>query len=282
MSTAVFCSVILATYNWPSALEKVLTCLQDQSYCHFEIIIADDGSDAKTKQLLDHARRKFSFSIKHVWQPDKGFQAAKIRNKAAALAKGDYLVFLDGDCMPLKHFLARHVQLAQKGWFVTGNRVLLSKDITNKILNESIAPQRWTYDNWIKLRKNRDCNRVLPLLFLPFWPRRLLATSWKGAKTCNFGVWKQDFINVNGFDESYTGWGYEDSDLSVRLLKNHIKRKDGRFALPVIHLWHQEQPRVQQDSNYERLQHRIAGNETQAMIGVKQYLGEVSDSSYQL
>jgi hypothetical protein len=43
---------------------------------------------------------------------------------------------------------------------------------------------------------------------------------------------------VDGFDNSYVGWGLEDSDLLVRLLRAGVQRKDGRFSTGVFHLWH--------------------------------------------
>lgn len=259
-------TVIITTYNWPTALEKIISSLAQQSLKPHEIIIADDGSKEDTADLLNSANFKH-LNLKHVWQEDNGFQAARIRNKAVAHAQGNYLIFLDGDCIPLKHFIARHVKLAQSGTFVAGNRILLSQKLTSKIIQESIDLPSWKISDWIQAKQNGDCNRLMPLLCLPF-PRLIMSRSWRNAKTCNLAVWKDHFMDVNGFDETYQGWGYEDSDLVIRLLKNGIKRKEGRFAVPVMHLWHPQQNRDNKKDNWQRLQELLSNDNVRAVRGI--------------
>ncbi len=268
-------SVIITTYNWPGALSRVLSSFTWQSVQPHEIIIADDGSAEETAKVIEVWKKQHQTRIKHVWQDDNGFQAAKIRNKAVARAKGDYLIFLDGDCIPLRHFTARHLRLAQKGHFVAGNRILLSKNLTDTILHSQETPLDWSMARWIKHRVIGNCNRFLPLLCLPI-PRYWSLKKWRNVKTCNLGVWKDDFIGVNGFDEAYQGWGYEDSDLVIRLLKNGIRRKSGQFSVPVAHLWHQEASRSNEAENRQRLQECLNCTETQAQRGIQQYLEDDS------
>jgi predicted glycosyltransferase involved in capsule biosynthesis len=64
-------------------------------------------------------------------------------------------------------------------------------------------------------------------------------------------------LAVNGFDENFAGWGYEDSDLVIRLIHAGIKRKEGRFAVPVLHLWHKQNDRSGETQNYQRLMARL-------------------------
>lgn len=268
-----FCSIIITTYNWPEALVKVLEALSKQSYKHFEVIVADDGSHQDTSELINLSQAKYSFTLKHVWQHDDGFRAAKIRNKAAAIAQGSYLIFLDGDCVPQKTFVERHIALAEQGWFIAGNRLLLSEKFSRDLLTSSrlniIDAHCW---NWFLWRLMKSCNRILPLLYMPFLLRKQRKNQWEGVKTCNLGLWKKDFLAVNGFDETYEGWGYEDSDLAIRLLRDGIKRKDGRYALCVIHLWHQEQDRSLEKQNLQRLAACSADIRNFAALGVNQYL----------
>lgn len=266
MNAEINVSVIITTYNWPTALEKVISSLAQQTLKPKEIIIADDGSKPDTADLINSTKFK-PLNLKHIWQEDHGFQAARIRNKAVASAQGDYLIFLDGDCIPLKNFIARHVKLAQSGAFVAGNRILLSEKLTCNILQNSIDIASWRISDWLKAKQNGDCNRLMPLLCLPF-PRLIMARSWHNAKTCNLAVWKEDFIAVNGFDETYQGWGYEDSDLVIRLLKNGLKRKEGRFAVPVVHLWHPPQSRDNEKENWQRLQELLSNTNVRAVRGL--------------
>lgn len=264
-------SVIVSTYNRPAALERVLSALLSQSHPSFEVIIADDGSDQRTRDLVAMLAARANLCVKHVWQENEGFQAAKIRNKAVAIASGSYLLFLDGDCIPLKHFITKHCQLAQRHFFVAGNRILLSRELTDQVLSGVENPLHWSATTWLRHRLKGDCNRLLPLLCLPI-PRVVNAKSWHNVKACNLGIWRSDFVRVNGFDEQYRGWGYEDSDLIIRLLKNRVHKKSGHFAVPVVHLWHEQADRTSQTDNWQRLQACLTTQEIVATKGVQQYL----------
>lgn len=267
-------SVIVTTYNWPEALAACLSSLLDQQDRQFEIIIADDGSQSDTRQLVEQIKAASPIAIRHVHQEDRGFRAGTIRNKAAAASQGDYLLFMDGDCLALASFIARHRQLAESGYFVPGNRVLLTEPFTSQVLSNQTALQRQSAGFFLFAWLKRHINRLSPLLYWPFhgWRYRQ-AKRWQKAMTCNLGIWKSDFLAINGFDEAFAGWGYEDSDLVIRLIHHGIKRKEGRFALPVLHLWHRQNDRSQHDENYQRLLRRVADTSIiRAENGVDQYL----------
>ena len=267
-------SVIVTTYNWPAALAATLDSLLAQADRNFEIIIADDGSSVATRELIASYTKDQSICIRHVFHEDHGFRAGTIRNKAVAQSRGTYLVFLDGDCVVFPNFIQRHRWLAESGYFVPGNRLLLSEDYTEWALNRQIPlhAQNWLFFTGLKLRGK--LNRLLPLLFLPFSSLRYLRPKyWQKAMTCNLGIWKQDFIAINGFDELFEGWGYEDSDLVIRLIHQGVKRKEGRFAVPVLHLWHRHNDRSQHDANLQRLLHRLGDKRCiRSELGVEQYL----------
>jgi len=253
-------SVIVTTYNWPEALARVLYALEAQTHKSFELVIADDGSRDATKALINQWQAKASFPIHHVWQEDKGFRAAKIRNKSVAKAKGDYLIFIDGDCVLPKNFIKNHAQLAEQGFFVVGNRILLSQDYTNQVMAQQLPIHQYTCLQWRALAKQKHCNRWWPVCRFPLgFLRKLFKKSWKSAKTCNLGVWKQDFLNNQGFNEQFEGWGYEDSDLVIRLIRAKVFRKSGRFSASVFHLWHPENTRAQSQENKLRLKQLLEG-----------------------
>lgn len=247
-------SVIVTTYNWPAALHQVLFALSEQTVCHFEVIVADDGSTSETENCIQAYQKKYPVPLHHIWQPDEGFQAAQIRNKAIARAKGELIIFLDGDCIPFPQFVEKHLNYARKKYFIAGNRVLLAPRFTCEQLAGNTPLHRSTLWDWIHWRFQGDCNRLLPLLSLPLGPfRRLNPNRWKGAKTCNLSVWRDDLQMVNGFDESYQGWGFEDSDLIIRLIKYGVHHLSGRCLLPVLHLWHPENSRSHMTDNLNRL-----------------------------
>jgi glycosyltransferase involved in cell wall biosynthesis len=267
-------SVIVTTYNWPAALKQVLLALAAQTTHDFEIIIADDGSKIETKQCVEDFQKHAPIPVHHVWQPDDGFRAAQIRNKAIAISAGDLIIFLDGDCIPLPNFVEKHCKLALPSYFIAGNRVLLSQSFTQSQLANSqsalYAPRSW----WMSKFKG-ECNRILPFLSLPLGPlRKMSPLRWKGAKTCNLSVWRKDLLAINGFDERYQGWGFEDSDLVIRLLHHGVHHLSGRFALPVLHLWHPENSRVNTARNLERLKMLQQSKIVWAEIGLSQWLNQ--------
>ncbi len=269
-------SVIVTTYNRPPALLACLRSLQDQLDRNFEILIADDGSGAATRQLIEREGKASPIPIRHIWHEDKGFRAGTIRNKAAAAATGSYLLFMDGDCIAFPSFIARHRLLAETGYFVPGNRLLLNASSTEQALSREIPLHRQSIGFFIGLWLQRKLNRLLPLAYLPLnrWRYRN-PQRWQKAMTCNLALWKADFVAVNGFDEMFEGWGYEDSDLVVRLIHSGCKRKEGRFAVPVLHLWHPYNDRSQHDENYRRLLERVSDPRIAvAEYGVRQYIVE--------
>ena len=201
-------SIVLTTYNRPDALTAVLRAFSDQTFKYFEVLVADDGSALETTQAIRNLQRDLNYPLHHIWQADEGFRAAAIRNKAAAHAKGEYLVFLDGDCIPRPTFLANHRRLAERNYFVAGNRVLLNRQFTHQALHLQLILQKWRNKDWFFAWLKKSCNKFLPFLSIPLgYFRKCKLKQWQGAISSNLGVWKKDFFTANGFDESYIGWG---------------------------------------------------------------------------
>ena len=252
-------SILLATYNWPQALKLCLESLATQTDHHFEIIIADDGSTESTKQIIDAFQSTHSISITHLWQEDQGFRKTKILNQAIEAAKGDYLIFLDGDCLVQPDFVARHRELAQKGFLVTGSRVLLNEKLTQELL----ATSRWDFKLFIskllEYRLNGGINKYWPLkikLGNGSW-RDYKKFVWRRIKGCNMACWKTDAQAIDGFDETMTGWGHEDADFVFRLQRYHIKRKSGSWSTEVLHLFHQIHDQSNAAENARRVREKI-------------------------
>jgi glycosyltransferase involved in cell wall biosynthesis len=267
-------SVIVTTYNREDALDAVLRSLARQDDDDFEIIIADDGSGEATAKLIDTWKVKSGRRLDHVWHADRGFRAAEIRNRAILAARGVYCVFLDGDCIVRPDFVAAHRRLAEPGWFVTGNRVLLSAGLTTKVLREKLTPEAWSLRRWFAERWRGDVNRLSALLHLPIGPlRRIRQRVWQGARSCNLAIWRADLDRVDGFDADYSGWGKEDSDIIVRLLHAGLRRKDGTFATGVLHLWHREADRSQLSKNELKLAGVAAGDRIRAQQGLSSLQG---------
>ena len=233
-------SVLLATYNWPEALSLCLQALNQQTDNDFEIIICDDGSTEKTKDLIDFFKSTSVIPIKHLWQEDLGFRKTLILNEGIRQSKGDYLIFLDGDCIPQDDFIAQHKKLAQKNHLITGSRILSKKSLTQQLCGTGEWSSRYLNNNAFIWGLKGLINKFLPLFFkLPDHPLRLYKKfEWRRIKGCNMACWKSDALAIGGFDESLIGWGHEDADFVYRLQNRGVIRKSGAWATEVLHLWH--------------------------------------------
>ena len=262
-------SLVVTTYNRPDALRAVIEACFAQSDRDFEIIIADDGSGAPTRECIEALKARAPLPLSHVWQEDLGFRASMSRNRGIAAARGDYIVILDGDCVPQTDFIARHRALAQPNCMVTGSRILLDEETTRRVLKDNTPLQELDKRALLRLRLHGAINKVLPLLVkLPDAGREYRKFSWRRIKSCNMGMWRADLEKVNGFDESFVGWGHEDADVAVRLHNAGVKRKDGAFATEVFHLWHREAQRDQESSNRKIVLEREIDKTTQATKGL--------------
>ena len=247
MDTSISVALIISTYNWPQALNQTLRSVANQTILPNEVLIADDGSDERTANLIQEFKTIHpTLNIKHVWHEDNGFRLAAIRNKAIRMAQSDYIIQIDGDIIIDKNFIADHLSIQAIGYFVTGSRLLLGKKITEVLLESekvNIAALRW---------KGKNFFNTLRIPFL----MRLLQNTYKTkgkhldyVKGCNMAFWKSDLYLVNGYDESFIGWGREDSDICIRLINAGVKKKFIKFCAVQYHLHHPFASRDQFEAN---------------------------------
>ena len=257
-------SLVITTYNNPPFLEIVLKSVLRQNAYPKEVVIADDGSRAETRILIERYQRIFPVPLIHSWIPDQGFRVSMSRNKAIAKATGDYIVMVDGDMVLTPHFIKDHKRLMQKGFFVMGSRAPLSESATRSRLR-TLNP---TFHFWsCRLKK------PLALVRMPFLSNWIKGKSGiTRAKTCNVAFWKEDCVKINGFDENFEGWGYEDSDFFQRMLNIGINRKNAKGMAGAVHLYHPEANRVNAGKNWQMLQETIAFKRTRARKGIDQYI----------
>ena len=270
-STDAFITLVVSTYRRPRALELVLASVGRQSYRDFSVVVADDGSGPETRAVVERFADDASVPVSHVWQEDEGYRLAAVRNRAVASAGGAYLVFIDGDCLIRPNFLARHAGLAAPGRFVFGSRIRIGPELTGAIEASGVRAAEWTRSRWLTERARGRIDRFSPLLTLPLGPLRdLRPDAWTGPKGCNLAIWRRDYVAVNGIDEGFSGWGFEDNDLVLRLVRAGVRRRAGRYAVPVLHLWHEQRPLVAR--NRARFEARFGESTTRAEIGIDRYL----------
>lgn len=232
-------SVIFSTYNSEEWLEKVLWGYSVQTTKDFEIIIADDGSKEKTKNLIEKYQNILDIPIIHVWQEDNGFQKSQILNKAILASTTDYLIFSDGDCIPRKDFVQTHLDYREEGRFLSGGYFMLPMSTSKLINKEDVAAQRCFDVNWLKkngvkpsFKNNKLSAKGIKAKLLNFiTPTK---PSWNGH---NASGWKKNLVEINGFNQDMQ-YGGQDRELGERLENLGIKGKQIRHSAVVIHLDH--------------------------------------------
>jgi len=232
-------SIIISTYNSEAWLQKVLWGFFCQTFKDFEVVIADDGSGPKTKELLEKMRKEVFYPIVHVWQEDDGFQKSRILNKAVVASSAEYIIMTDGDCIPREDFVEVHYINKEAGYFISGGYYMLPMNISVMIAYEDIKKQNCFNIHWLKeqgipqtFKNNKLTSRGIISKFLnTITPTN---ASWNGH---NSSGWKKDIINVNGFDERMQ-YGGQDRELGERLFNFGIKSKQLRYSAVCVHLDH--------------------------------------------
>ncbi len=245
---------MISTYNRPDALAVVLESVRRQTQTPAEVIVADDGSGNETRRVIDGAKKSFPCPLIHVWHEDKGFRKCIIWNKAIVRTSCDYIVQIDGDCVLSSHFIEDHLRFARAGWFTCGSRVLLTRKLTEKVLSAKKFVRISAFSPGVANR----INAMRLLTFSRFLRERYGAKKPYISRGCNMGFWKEDLLAVNGYDERICGWGYEDAELEVRLIKYGVRRQVLKFAGVQYHLFHEENDRTNATKNIENLRAVIA------------------------
>lgn len=232
-------SVIISTYNAEEWLEKVLWGYENQTFRDFEVVIADDGSRAATKNLIDEMKTKVTYPIIHVWQEDEGFQKSRILNKAIVATGFDYILMSDGDCIPRKDFLAVHAEYREKGYFLSGGYFMLPMNISKLITKEDIEKENCFDLDWLLkngLKNSFKNNKLTAKGGKAKLLNKLTPTgaTWNGH---NASGWKADILAVNGMNEQMQ-YGGQDRELGERLFNYGIKSKQIRYSAICVHLDH--------------------------------------------
>lgn len=251
-------SLIAAVYKDLEALKLIVKSLEKQTYTNFELVVAEDNN---SQEISDYIKSIKNIEIKHTQQEDNGIRKSRSINNAVLASEGEYLIFIDGDCIPYTTFIEGHVKLSEKDHVLSGRRVNLGK----------------TYSKWI--RKGLLTSYLLEKTFLLNIPLMLLdkAThieqgihlqpdgliyskiiSKRKRNTnllgCNFSCFRDDMLSINGFDESYEGTAVaDDTDLEWRFSGKELSIKSCKNACNVFHLYHSSEHRAVDSSNELKL-----------------------------
>ncbi len=260
-----FISLIIAVYNKPDILSKVLISINNQTFRDFEIIIADDGSDESVARVIEKYRSTFKTAIKHIWHEKKGFRKTIIVNKAVANACGEYLVFIDGDCILHHRYLERHYIHRMPRTVLAGRRVTLSETATKRLTYEDVSSRhiesiRFWWNGCLRGQRKHG-------FFIPF---SFVVENWFKKRYwilgSNFSIYRTDFESINGYDETITGRGGEDIDLTARVRMARMKIKTITREALQYHLFHTSDPIPHDSKAFEKFNNPLSA---WAPIGIR-------------
>jgi len=263
---AIRATLIVTTYNRKDALELVLLSALAQREPPHEIIVADDGSTGDTRALVEALAAGASVPVRHCWHQDTGFRLAAIRNRALAMAGGEYVVMVDGDLVLHPEFMRDHRRAARPGRFVQGGRALLSEGVTRAALRDrriDFGP----FEPGTRNRKNA---------LRSGWLSRLASHRGRSiyrVRGANLAFWRADVLRVNGFNEDFEGWGREDSEFAARMQNAGVARWNLKFAAVAYHLWHPEASRRMLERNQRILEETVTRRATWCANGIDRHLG---------
>jgi glycosyltransferase involved in cell wall biosynthesis len=234
-------SLIIAVYNRVEALEMIFTALTRQTFTDFEIIVADDGSGPSIAALISSWQHRFACPLGHVWHEDNGFRKTIIVNKAISVARGGYLVFMDGDCIPHRLFLQDHWDRRETGAVLTGRRLMMSEKATKSFTLADV--QNGRYERPLRWLFNLEFHTVQYAFRIPWIDTiRNRRKSDYFVLGCNFSLHKKDFIAVNGYDERIIERGLEDNNLHARFLAGNMPMRSISQVALQYHLYHYSGP----------------------------------------
>lgn len=244
------CALIITTYNQKERLKLVLDSVKNLAFLPNEVLIADDGSKEDTARLIEEYQKDFPCPLKHIWQEDEGFRAAKSRNNAIKASKSEYIILIDGDMILEKDFVKNHLEFAKRKVILQGSRVILNKNESEEILknnNYSLAFNRKGFKNQRSIFLAK-CVYKFSKLTKKFFKKSQLV---KGSKTCNMSFYKSDFEAIEGFNEKFIGWGREDSEFVARFLFNDGVFKRLKFNALAYHIYHEENSKNMLEINHQ-------------------------------
>ena len=263
-------SLIISTYNWPRALELCLESVMRQSTMPSEILIADDGSGASTREVVEHFAGLSPVPLRHIWHEDRGFRAAAIRNRAIAASQSDYVILVDGDMILQRNFIRDHLGFAKRGYYVSGSRGMISAARTQELLDGNHPGRALSaWSKGISCRGNAMRNPFAARLYRALAPEH-------NPRSCNMGIWRDDLIRINGFDEGFEGWGFEDTELGLRLRNSGVRQRRIKFQGIAFHLYHGKAARDNCKINEQRYLESLREHRTRCEKGLDSHLAETA------
>jgi glycosyltransferase involved in cell wall biosynthesis len=261
-------ALAITTFERPDALAAVLDRVGRQRVAAAEIIIADDGSGAATREVIERFMASSTATVRLVSQPHDGFRVTRLRNLAIAAATADYVVFIDGDMLPHPSFVADHQRHARRGFYTQGVRVHADEALTRRLIATPASRPSFASRGLGGLRRLYLLHSRAMASMMRFAANGLIA-----VKSCNQGFWRDDLVRVNGFDEAITGWGAEDKELCARLENAGVRRQTLLFGGIACHLHHAPASRDALPTNLAALDRTRREHRVRCELGLDAHFG---------
>jgi len=264
-------SLVIAVYNKPENLRLVLAACARQSLPDFEVIVADDGSGPAVRDVVAQAQQGYSFPIIHLWHEDRGWRKNTMLNNGIRAAHANHIAFIDGDCIPSRHFLLDHWSEREAGKVLLGRRVETSERWSNELNLDRIKSGEFERLGWDEITdglRGKSLRVEDGIRIQSLWLRKLLLRNVRGMLGSNFSAAKKDLEAINGFDELYDGPGCgEDSDVQYRLSLIGVTGKSLRNLAIQYHIHH---PATKvSDPCWDRFQMVKASKEPRCKVGLE-------------
>jgi glycosyltransferase involved in cell wall biosynthesis len=255
----------VAFYNHLPMLDLTLAAIEKQSFREFLVVICDDGSKPEIVSQLQARLDKFSLPVMHLWHEDKGFRKNRIMNWAIHLCETESIVFIDQDCMPHREFMHEHFKNRQKHSVLCGRRMDLTSWVSKMLTPEKVRRDFVEKNLWWIIPTGlymKDNNGGKGLYFRNPWLRSQANKKDRGIVGCNFSVFREDMLAINGFDFRYEGAGTgEDSDIEYRLKLLGVKMQPFCNTAVQYHIWHKllKRPNINEEifANVQREGHAV-------------------------
>ncbi len=240
-------AVVVTIYKDLEALKLIIESLGEQTVLPNEIVIAEDNNSDTIANFVRSINIP-NVKIRHTFQPDNGWQRNKSSNNALRAVESDYIIWIDGDCVPFPTLVESHMALREERSVLCGRRTEPGAEFSKALRSGTMKIKEFLdnyYTSYFKLKADEirhydDGVCLKPNSFL--W--KLIHNLRKKENHivgCHWSSWKKDLVKINGFDEDFvlptTG---EDTDIERRLRHFGIKMKSCRYSANVIHLYHKK------------------------------------------
>jgi glycosyltransferase involved in cell wall biosynthesis len=236
-------TLIISVYKDTQALGFILESLDHQTVMPTEIIISEDGNSPEMAAYVAEQKGRFP-QLVHLTQEDEGWRKNIAMNNAIKASSYEYLIFIDGDCVPYSTFIQGHLENAQKKVVLCGKRFELGPNYTNQVKQGELTIRDieknflWYLPAMIA-DNARHPEDGITFASHSFVSRQIHKRYVRHIIGCNFSCYKEDFLAINGFDETYKlpAEG-EDVDPSWRFRGAGIALQSCRNNANILHLYH--------------------------------------------